>query len=132
MATQYAFTDFAEAKLLTYLFKGQGKVYLALYTTTPTEDDPGVEIPTEGTGYSRQEVTFGDPFQDSSSTKMYIANTNTLTFGPALVDWGTVTGGALIDAGGHMIVYGDLATPQAITTGNVMEFGPGSIEVSLD
>lgn len=133
MATQYALTDLCELKMLSHVFNDPSRTfYLALYTVAPSETSPGEEVPAEATGYSRQEIVFSTPYVPEGSTATVVSNTNTVSFGPALSNWGIIEGGAIFDDMGQMLVYGVLTHPQAITEGNKIEFGPGAVEIGLD
>ena len=131
MASQNVFTDYAEEKALNAVFNDDNaRPYtMALYTVTPTETTPGTEV--GGTGYSRQEISFGAA-TDSGDTPSKVTNNIVVTFGPATSDWGTVTGIAIFDKLGNMLVYGTLEAPQTVAIGNKVEFAVGAVEISLD
>ena len=73
-------------------------VYLALYTTDPTDADTGTEC--SGTSYARQAVTFGAPSNGASVT------TADITFDQATSSWGTITHIGIWDSSstGNMLV----------------------------
>jgi len=108
MASQNVFTDYAEKKALDAVFNDAERTYkMALYTVTPTETTSGTEVSTEGTGYSRQTISFGAA-TGSGTTPSKVTNNIAVTFGPASSNWGTVTGIAIFDDLGNMLVYGTL------------------------
>jgi len=132
MASQNVFTDYAEKKALDAVFNDAERTYkMALYTVTPTETTSGTEVSTEGTGYSRQTISFGAA-NGSGTTPSKVTNDIAVTFGPASSNWGTVTGIAIIDDFDNMFVYGTLEASQTVATGNKVEFAVGAVEISLD
>jgi len=132
MASQNVFTDYAEKKALDAVFNDPARTYeMALYTVTPTETTSGTEVSTDNTGYSRQTISFGAA-TGSGTTPSKVTNDIVVTFGPASSNWGTVTGMAIFDDFGNMLVYGTLEASQTVATGNKVEFAVGAVEISLD
>ena len=132
MPTQYAFTDYAEKKALDAVFNDPDRTYtMALYTVAPTETTSGTEVSTVNTGYSRQPISFGAA-TGSGTTPSKVTNDIMVTFGSASSNWGTVTGMAIFDDLGNMLVYGTLEASQTVATGNKVEFAVGAVEISLD
>lgn len=132
MASQNVFTDYAEKKALDAVFNDTARTYtMALYTVTPTETTSGTEVSTDGTGYSRQTISF-DAATGSGTTPSKVTNDVMVTFGPASSNWGTVTGMAIFDDLGNMLVYGPLEASQTVATGNKVEFAVGVVEIGLD
>jgi len=158
MPTQYAFTDYAEKKALDAVFNDPDRTYtMALYTVAPTETTSGTEVSTVNTGYSRQPISFGaatgsgttpskvtndimvtrKPISfgaatGSGTTPSKVTNDIMVTFGSASSNWGTVTGIAIFDDLGNMLVYGTLEASQTVAYGNKVEFAVGAVEISLD
>jgi len=132
MASQNVFTDYAEKKALDAVFNDTERTYeMALYTVTPTETTSGTEVSTNGTGYSRQTISFSAA-TGSGTTPSKVTNNIMVTFGPASSNWGTVTGIAIFDDLDNMLVYGTLEASQTVATGNKVEFAVGAVEISLD
>jgi len=132
MASQNVFTDYAEKKALDAVFNDPERTYkMALYTVAPTETTSGTEVSTDNTGYSRQTISFGVA-TGSGTTPSKVTNDILVTFGPASSNWGTVTGMAIFDDLGNMLVYGTLEASQTVATGNKVEFAVGAVEISLD
>jgi len=132
MASQNVFTDYAEKKALDAVFNDPARTYeMALYTVTPTETTSGTEVSTDGTGYSRQTISFSAA-TGSGTTPSKVTNDIMVTFGPASSNWGTVTGMAIFDDLGNMLVYGTLEASQTVATGNKVEFAVGAVEIGLD
>jgi len=132
MPSQYVFTDYAEKKALDAVFNDAERTYtMALYTVAPTETTSGTEVSTNSTGYSRQTISFGAA-TGSGTTPSKVTNDVMVTFGPASSNWGTVTGIAIFDDLGNMLVYGTLEASQTVATGNKVEFAVGAVEIGLD
>jgi len=132
MASQNVFTDYAEKKALDAVFNDPARTYtMALYTVAPTETTSGTEVSTDSTGYSRQTISFSAA-TGSGTTPSKVTNDVMVTFGPASSNWGTVTGMAIFDDFGNMLVYGTLEASQTVATGNKVEFAVGAVEISLD
>jgi len=132
MASQNVFTDYAEKKALDAVFNDTERTYkMALYTVTPTETTSGTEVSTNGTGYSRQTISFSAA-TGSGTTPSKVTNNIMVTFGPASSNWGTVTGIAIFDDLDNMLVYGTLEASQTVATGNKVEFAVGAVEIGLD
>jgi hypothetical protein len=100
-------------------------VYVALYTSDPTDADTGTEV--SGGSYARQSVTFGAP-SDGTST-----NSADVTFPTATGSWGTVTHIGIRDAstGGNLLYYTPLDVSKAITSGDVFKIATGNLSVQL-
>jgi len=101
-------------------------VYLALYTSDPTDADTGTEV--SGGSYARQAITFSAPSNGSTS------NSSTITFPTATGNWGTITHIGIRDAssGGNLLFYGPLATSKTITTGDQFIVNSGNLTVTID
>jgi hypothetical protein len=100
-------------------------VYVALFTSDPTDAGTGTEV--SGGSYARKAITFGAPSNGVTS------NSATVTFDQATGSWGTVTYMALYDAStsGNMLIYGALTTSKTITTGDVFSFATSDLSVTF-
>jgi hypothetical protein len=100
-------------------------VYLALYTTDPTDADAGDEV--TGNGYARQSITFGSPSNGTST------NTAAIQFPQATGSWGTVAYIGIRDAStsGNLLYHTALDASKAIATGDVFTIAIGSLSVTL-
>lgn len=118
-------TNTGEDRLLN-LFKGDGPYYLALYTTAPTDAGGGTEV--SGSGYARQQVTFGNPSSGSMSNSAAIA------FPTATGSWGTVKGWGLVDAStsGNLVWYGTVDAAKEIAAGDIYRVDAGGLTLSMD
>ena len=60
--------------------------YVGLFSAAPASNSAsGMEL--AGSGYQRQQATFGAPAPDSTGNVQIISNTGNLQFGPAQADW---------------------------------------------
>ena len=100
-------------------------VYLALYTTDPTDADTGTEC--TGTSYARQSVTFGAPSNGVST------NSAAIEFPQAGGAWGTITHIGIRDAltVGNLLYHTPLDASKTIATGDVFRVAIGSLSVTL-
>jgi hypothetical protein len=100
-------------------------VYLALYTTDPTDADTGTEC--SGTSYARQSVTFGAPSNGVST------NSAAIEFPQAGGAWGTITHIGIRDAltTGNLLYHTPLDASKTIATGDVFRIASSSLSVTL-
>jgi len=100
-------------------------VYVALYTTDPTDADTGTEC--SGTSYARQSVTFSSPSNGAST------NSAAVEFPQAGGSWGTITHIGLRDAStaGNLLYHTALDASKTIATGDVFRIATGSLSVTL-
>lgn len=100
-------------------------VYLALYTTDPTDADTGTEV--TGLSYARQSITFSAPSNGVTS------NSAVIEFPQAGGSWGTVTHVGIRDAltNGNLLYHTPLTASKTIATGDVFRVATGSLSVTL-
>ncbi|MED3777978.1 hypothetical protein ABES66_00400 [Geobacillus stearothermophilus] len=100
-------------------------VYLALYTSDPTDANTGTEV--TGGSYQRQQITFGEP------NNGMVSNSNEILFPVATANWGTVTHIGILDAatGGNLLFYGAVTTPKTISTNDQLKINAGDISITL-
>lgn len=113
------------ATLRNTSYTSPATVYVALYTTDPTDADTGTEI--SGNGYARQSVTFGAPSNGAS------VNSAAVEFPQATGSWGTVAYIGLRDAssGGNLLYHSPLDASKTISTGDVFRISAGNLSVTL-
>jgi hypothetical protein len=125
-------TNTFENKILDAAF-GSGtltkpaNVYVALYSTAPTDSTSGTEL--TGNGYARQIVSFG------SASSGQIASSGNVTFtANASSTWSTAVAVALVDAAtaGNIMVYGALAPARTIKNSETINFTVGNLIVTQD
>jgi hypothetical protein len=106
--------------------------YVGLFSTAPANDaSAGTEL--SGSGYARQSITFGAPATDTGNVRK-IANTNTITFGPASADWSAAVAFGVFDAssGGNLIYWDSLTASRTILNGDSGQFAAGALVVNED
>lgn len=113
------------ATLRNTSYTSPATVYVALYTTDPTDADTGTEV--SGNGYARQSVTFGAPANGAST------NSAAVEFPQATGSWGTVAYIGLRDAssGGNLLYHSPLDASKTISTGDVFRISAGNLSVTL-
>lgn len=101
-------------------------VYVALYTSDPTDADTGTEI--SGGSYARQSVTFGAPSNGVST------NNASVTFPTATGNWGTITHIGLRDAltAGNLLYHTPLDASKTVNTSDVFTIASGNLSVTLE
>lgn len=109
------------------------EMYLALFTTTPTDAGGGVEVGDTGTNYARAQLANNDTFWQAASGGSK-TNGILLQFNQATDDWGQVTAWAIMTevTGGSIVVYGELAVAKTIATGMAPFFDVGTLIVTCD
>lgn len=154
-----AYTDFAENKLIDFLFRNQAlgipaanatlagitNLYIGLLTAAPSDSSGGTEVSTTGTGYARVAVAnslanwagtqAAGSTTSSSGTSGTTSNNNAVNFGAPTANWGSVTHFAIYDAatGGNMLIHGALTTAKTVNNGDAApSFAAGSLTVTLD
>jgi hypothetical protein len=101
-------------------------VYVALYTSSPNEDDTGSEV--TGSGYVRRTVTFNPP------TNGVTTNAADVEWPAASGNWGVITHIALRDASsaGNLLYWAALPSSRTVNNGDVFKMLAGSISLTLD
>ena len=151
-----ALSDYLESGLLHHVSRGQefpkfSGVAVALCSGVPAESDDGSTIPElpsgingSGTGYSRYNL--GDPvdsgnyfweynIDDHNAGSGLIKNDVTLLFDTALLDWGWVSGIAIVDSGdygvGNLLMYAELNNPRIIYQGDSVKFDSSTLQIKF-
>jgi hypothetical protein len=142
-------TDYAQNKLVDYLFRGQASTapstwYVALYTACPTDSTAGTEV-TNANGYARQSVgvnaltnwaaTQGGTAV-SSGTAGTTSNLAAINFPTVTTSsWGTINCWGLVDSGtwgaGNIWVYATVTVPPTLTVGSTASFAIGQLTFQL-
>ncbi len=107
-------------------------VYVAVSSTTPTDDGTGVTEPSGG-GYARIATTAADW---TTAARKATSNAQDLSFAQASADWAggaNMTHGVLYDAatGGNMLGFGALTTPKNVLSGDTLSIPAGSLDITL-
>ena len=122
-----AISNYLENKLLEHVLKNTAyttpgtNVFLALYTSNPTDADSGTEVDTD-----RQQITMGAA---SSGT---ISNSAELSF--TSMPAATVTHIGVHDhlSAGNLLFHGALSSSKAVDAGDTFKVAIGDLDISLD
>jgi hypothetical protein len=143
-----ALTDYAENKIVDAVLRGQSlsapaTMYVALYTSCPTDSASGTEV--SGGSYARVAVTSSlanwagtqsaGSSPASSGTGGTTSNNNSITFPAPTGNWGVVTCWALADAStaGNIWIYSALTTSKTINNGDAApSFAAGAATFQID
>jgi hypothetical protein len=100
-------------------------IYVALYTSDPTDADTGTEV--TGGSYARTAVTFAAPSNGVST------NSADVTFPTCTAGWGVVTHIGLRDAStaGNLLYHTPLDTSKTIDSGDIFKISTGNLSVTL-
>lgn len=129
-------SDFLELELLDHMlgntaYSAPANVYIALYTTVPTDAGGGVEV--TGGSYVRLTVINNTTnWPDASGGAK--ANGVAFTFVEATASWGTVVAFGIFDAvtAGNLLYWADLTTNKTIDSGDTAQFAIGDLDVTED
>lgn len=124
-----AASDFLENALLGAVLKNTAytspaAVYLALFTSDPTDAGTGSEV--SSGGYTRQALAFG-------GTGSSVSTTAAVAFTAAGAAFGTVTHVGIFDAatGGNLLLHGALTVPRTVEDGSTLTFAAGDITAGV-
>lgn len=123
--SNYLEQSLINATLRNTAFTSPSTVYVALYTTDPTDADTGTEV--SGGSYARQAVTFGAPSNGVT------VNSGAVTFPTATASWGTIGWIGLRDAstGGNLLYHAPLSTAKTIGSGDIFTISASNLSVTL-
>ncbi len=123
--SNYLETALVNAVLRNTSYTSPATVYLALYTSDPTDADAGTEV--SGTSYARQSITFASPSNGVTT------NSAAIEFPQAGGSWGTITHVGIRDAStsGNLLFHTALDASKTIATGDVFRIASGSLSVTL-
>ncbi len=124
-------SNYLENRLLDHAlgvsaFTMPSTIFMALFTSSPTDANTGTEV--SGSGYSRQAITFGAASGGS------ISNNSAEAFTASGGNFGTITHVGFYDAssGGNLLFWGSLVTPRIVNNGETINFGVGSLVITMD
>lgn len=123
--SNYLENALVNATLRNTSYTSPAAVYLALYTSDPTDADTGTEC--SGTSYARQAITFGAPSNGVTT------NSAAIEFPQAGGAWGTITHIGIRDAStaGNLLYHTPLDASKPIAVGDVFRVAIGSLSVTL-
>jgi hypothetical protein len=113
------------ATLRNTSFTSPTTVYVALYTTDPTDPNTGTEV--SGGSYARVAVTFGAPSNGVST------NSANVEFPTCTSSWGTITHIGIMDAltTGNLLYHTALTTSKVIDVDDIFRITTGNLSVTL-
>lgn len=128
-----AASNYLENKVLDHFLgtastSAPANVYLALFTSDPTDAGSGTEVSTIGTNYSRQAITF------SSASGGTTSNSAAVEFSQATGSgFGTVTHFGIYDASsaGNLLFHGALTTSKTIDAGDVFKISSTNLSITV-
>ena len=130
-------TDYWENKILDAIL-GDGRaasmpatVYVALFSTAPSDAGGGVEL--AGSGYARVAVANTTANWPNAAAGQK-SNANEILFPVATANWVNATHAAIFDAAaaGNMLAWTNLTTAKTILSGVQGRFGPGTLVFTAD
>lgn len=128
-----AASDYLENKVLDHFLgtastSAPAAVYLALFTTDPTDAGSGTEVSTSGTNYARQSIAF------SAASSGTTSNSADVEFSQATGSgFGTVTHFGIFDAStaGNLLFHGALTASKTIAAGDVFKVASGNLSITV-
>lgn len=121
-------SNYLESKVLRHVinaaaYTAPATLYLALYSSDPTEADTGTELSGGSPAYARKSITFGT---EANGT---VANSASISVN---VPTGTATHWGIRDAltGGNLMYFGAFDVPISTTSGTPLVFAIGDLTVS--
>jgi hypothetical protein len=142
-----AMSNYLENKLVDHIFRttpftAPGTLYIALYTSAPSDTGGGTEVTIGANNYVRAAVvssvsawanTQALGTGVSSGTLGVTSNVNVITFQTPSSSWGTVTHFGILDAAtaGNLLFQGALTVSQTVNTGNVVSFAQGALQITF-
>ena len=123
--SNYLETAIVNAVLRNTSYTSPTTVYVALFTTDPTDANTGTEC--TGASYVRKAMAFSAPSNGVTS------NSSAVEFDQATTSWGTITHMGLYDAStsGNLLFHGALTASKVIDTGDVFKFASAALAVTL-
>lgn len=124
--SNYLENELLDHCLGTGSFTMPSQVYVALYTSAPTDSGGGTQV--SGGSYARQAVDFGAASSGSASP------TADVEFPTATANWGTIVAVGLFDAStsGNLLWHKTLSPGKAVGNGDKVVIEVANLTVSLD
>ena len=123
--SNYLENALVNAVLRNTTYTSPATVYVALFTTDPTDAGSGTEL--SGNAYARTAVTFGAPSNGVTT------NSADVTFPTCTLAWGTVTHIGIRDAltSGNLLYHTPLDASKTIDLGDIFKITTGNLSVTL-
>lgn len=151
-----ALSDYLESGVLNSIFRGvtftpPSKIAIALTLSVPTQSQNGFtinEIASTGvsgvnTGYARALVSTNSNNsqkwnykpENHTNESGVIQNSANIVFNTALLDWGTVSGIAILDSdirgSGNLLFYSALEQPRIVYEGDNVKFNTNELRIMI-
>lgn len=138
-----ALSNYLETRYLDLTYNGvtlapPAGVYIALYTSDPTDADTGTEV--SGGSYARVLVNangggapqFNVAVPDGAGS--LVDNADDIVFPTATAPWGTITHFGAKDAatGGNLLHHGALDEAMVVGTGGVFKITAGNLKLRME
>jgi hypothetical protein len=137
-----ALSDYLESKLLSVTLRGDtytgNAVYVALFTSDPTDAGTGVEL--GDAGYVRQQAHttvssdgFTLPATDAASGGKISSNTRNIIFPAIVTAQATITHWGILDsaAAGNLLYHAPMLNTKVLDPTDVISFPIGSLSIIL-
>jgi hypothetical protein len=123
--SNYLENALVNATLRATSYTSPATVYVALFTTDPTDAATGTEV--TGGAYARTSVAFAAPSNGAA------ASSADCTFPTCTSTWGTVSHIGIFDAStsGNLLYHTPLDTSKTIETGDIFKIASASLTVTL-
>jgi hypothetical protein len=123
--SNYLENALVNATLRNTSYTSPATVYVALFTTDPTDANTGTEV--TGGSYARTSVAFAAPSNGAA------ASSADCTFPTCTSTWGTVSHIGIFDAStsGNLLYHTPLDTSKTIETGDIFKIASASLTVTL-
>ena len=123
--SNYLENALVNATLRNTTYTSPATVYVALFTTDPTDANTGTEV--TGGAYARTSVAFAAPSNGAA------ASSADCTFPTCTSTWGTVSHIGIFDAStsGNLLYHTPLDTSKTIETGDIFKIASASLTVTL-
>jgi hypothetical protein len=123
-------SNYLEQALINATLRGNNftaptTIYVALFTSNPTDANTGTEV--VGASYARTAVTFAAPSDGLT------VSAGDCTFPQATTTWGTIGWIGLMDAstGGNLLYHTPLDVSKLIENGDIFKINAGNLSVQL-
>ena len=129
-------SDYLENEILDHVLGGgdytrPSTVYIALYTTAPTDAGGGVEV--SAPSYTRKDVVNNATNWPAAAGGVK-TNGVDIVFATADESWGTIVAFGIFDAiaAGNLLYWGDLTSSRLIDDGDTAFFRAGTLTITED
>ena len=123
--SNYLENALVNATLRATTYTSPATVYVALFTTDPTDANSGTEV-SDG-AYARTAVTFAAPSNGVTT------NSADVTFPTCTLAWGVVSHIGIYDAStsGNLLYHTPLDASKTVDTADIFKISSGSLSVTL-